>query len=163
MIVELVAEAVTSGARRDRACAVIGLSARTVARWCAEGGGEDGRAEAGLSPAHKLTVAEKAQIVAHATSPEYCDLSPGQIVPLLADKGIYVASESSFYRVLHERDMMTHREPSVAVPGLRPRDSARALPAGAAPEAGAVAAACGGGAPVSASSAEFVGEPVGLG
>src|ERR1019366_246633 len=46
-------------------------------------------------------------------------------------------------------DERRRRVPSVAVPDLRPRDVARALPAGAAPEAGAVAAASGGGAPVS--------------
>ena len=112
MILGLLDEAVDAGARRDRACVTIGLCARTVARWRAEGGGKDGRRDAGASPAHKLSEAEKATIVAHSTSSEYRDLSPRQIVPLLADKGIYVASESSFYRVLHERDLMSHREPS---------------------------------------------------
>jgi putative transposase len=112
VIAALVAEAVSAGARRDRACQTIGLCARTLTRWCAEGGGKDGRVDAGVSPAHKLTVVEKAQIVAHATSPEYRDLSPRQIVPLLADKGVYVASESSFYRVLHEHGLMSYREPS---------------------------------------------------
>ena len=112
MIVELVAEAVSAGARRERACGTIGLCARTLTRWCAEGGGKDGRADGGVSPAHKLTTAERAEIIAHATSAEYRDLPPRQIVPLLADKGVYVASESSFYRVLHEHDLMSHREPS---------------------------------------------------
>lgn len=128
MIVELVAEAVGSGARRDRACEVIGLCARTVTRWCAEGGGKDGRAEGGASPAHKLTLAERAEIVAQATSPEYCDLSPGQIVPLLADKGIYVASESSFYRVLHEHNLMSHREPSRPRTHRRPPEHVASAP-----------------------------------
>lgn len=36
-------------------------------------------------------------------------MSPCQIVPKLADKSQYVASESSFYRVLHENDMLKHR------------------------------------------------------
>ena len=63
-----------------------------------------------FAPVHKLTAAEEARIVAYATSPEYRDLSPRQIVPLLADKGVYVASESSFYRVLHENGLMSHRE-----------------------------------------------------
>ncbi len=112
MITGLVAEAVLAGARRDKACATIGLCARTLTRWCAQGGGQDGRVKGGVSPAHKLTAAERAQIVKHATSAEYCDLSPRQIVPLLADEGVYVASESSFYRVLHEQGLMSHREPS---------------------------------------------------
>lgn len=112
MIVALIDEAVLAGARRDVACNELGLSWRTVKRWRGPNGGKDARHEAGVSPAHKLTEAEKATIVAHATSPEYRELSPGQIVPLLADKGVYVASESSFYRVLHEHDLMKHREPS---------------------------------------------------
>jgi len=47
-----------------------------------------------------------------ANSPEYRDLSPKQIVPQLADKGEYVASESTFYRELHKADQIKHREPS---------------------------------------------------
>jgi transposase InsO family protein len=40
-------------------------------------------------------------------------------VPTLADRGEYIASESTFYRVLHEENMMQHRE------GARPRSSAK--------------------------------------
>ncbi len=47
-----------------------------------------------------------------ATAPEYRDLSPKQIVPQLADDGVYLGSESTFYRILHEAKMQKHREPS---------------------------------------------------
>jgi len=40
---------------------------------------------------------------------KYANLPPSQIVPILADKGIYIASESSFYRVLHKAEQVTHR------------------------------------------------------
>jgi putative transposase len=40
---------------------------------------------------------------------EYADLPPSQIVPSLADKGIYIASESTFYRVLRNENMQKHR------------------------------------------------------
>ena len=33
--------------------------------------------------------------------PEYASLPWGQIVPALADQGLYIGSESSLYRVLH--------------------------------------------------------------
>ena len=128
MILGLLDEAVTAGARREEACATIGLCARTVARWVADDGGNDRRREAGVSPAHKLSETEKAAIVAHATSPEYRDLSPRQIVPLLADKGVYVASESSFYRVLHERALMSHREPSKPRTHRRPVEHVATAP-----------------------------------
>jgi putative transposase len=35
-----------------------------------------------------------------ANEPAYAALSPSKIVPKLADEGRYIASESSFYRVL---------------------------------------------------------------
>jgi len=44
-----------------------------------------------------------------ACSPRFRDLSPKQIVPTLADEAVFVASESSFYRVLREEGQMTHR------------------------------------------------------
>ena len=128
MIVALIDEAVLAGARRDLACKALGLCGRTVGRWRGHGGGKDGRGEAGVSPGHKLTDVEKATIVAHATSPEYRELSPRQIVPLLADKGVYVASESSFYRVLHEHDLMKHREPSRPRTHRRPPEHVATAP-----------------------------------
>ena len=36
-------------------------------------------------------------------------MSPKQIVPKLADQGIYIGSESTFYRVLKEQQMINHR------------------------------------------------------
>lgn len=44
-----------------------------------------------------------------ATSKEYQDQSPWQIVASLADQGTYIACESSFYRVLKERELLAHR------------------------------------------------------
>jgi transposase InsO family protein len=57
--------------------------------------------------------------VAIATSENYRELAPSQIVPMLAEQGIYVASESSFYRVLRARRLLNHRERS------RPRQNHR--------------------------------------
>ena len=128
MIIGLVEEAVAAGARRDKACETVGLCARTLLRWRTDDGGRDGRNDAGASPAHKLTAAEEARIVAYATSPEYRELSPRQIVPLLADQGVYVASESSFYRVLHAHDLMHHREPSRPRTHRRPPEHVATAP-----------------------------------
>jgi len=41
--------------------------------------------------------------------PSYASLPPSQIVPSLADQGIYLASESSFYRVLREAGQLKNR------------------------------------------------------
>jgi transposase InsO family protein len=119
---ELIDEAVRAGAGLDAACQALGLSARTVARWRVDAGGEDGRAGPRHAPVHKLTEAERARIVETANSPEFRDLSPKQIVPLLADRGVYIASESSFYRVLREEGMMAHRNKARPTTRHRPRE-----------------------------------------
>jgi transposase InsO family protein len=41
--------------------------------------------------------------------PDYASLPPSQIVPRLADQGIYLASESTLYRVLRDADAQHHR------------------------------------------------------
>jgi putative transposase len=118
MIRMLVEEAVAGGARFGKACGVIGLPARTLQRWIHQP--VDGRRGPRRSPANKLSQRERSKIVEVATSPEYRDLSPKQIVPLLADRGTYVASESSFYRVLHDEELQ-HRRTRARSPSKRPR------------------------------------------
>ncbi len=110
MIVELVQEAVAQGARVEPACEVLGVSARSVERRRKAPGGEDRREGPKQVPVHALTDEERERIVAIATSRRFRNLSVRQVVPRLADEGIYIASESSFYRVLHEEQMMSHRE-----------------------------------------------------
>jgi transposase InsO family protein len=91
---------------------VLGLHPRTVQRWRTQGGGEDRREGPCVAPANKLSAQEKAQVLTVANSPEFRDLSPKQIVPLLAERGQYVASESTFYRVLRAEGQQKHRERS---------------------------------------------------
>ncbi|WP_145939497.1 hypothetical protein [Paenibacillus glacialis] len=40
---------------------------------------------------------------------EYKSLPPSQIVPRLVDQGIYLGSESTFYRVMHKYGQQQHR------------------------------------------------------
>ena len=47
-----------------------------------------------------------------ANSAKFRDLSPCKIVPLLADEGRYLPSESTFYRVLKDAKQLTHRHKS---------------------------------------------------
>jgi len=122
VILELVDEAVGAGARLEVVCETMGLSARTVQRWQAQDGGQDRWYGPKHAPANKLSDAEKRQIVAVANSPEYRDLSPKQIVPKLADRGIYLASEASFYRTLREQQLVNHRERSKPASAHRPSE-----------------------------------------
>lgn len=113
-------EAVAAGARQSKACEVLGLDPRTVQRWRAQGTGDDRRAGPHTAPANKLSAAERARLLEIANTPEMRDLSPKQIVPVLADRGEYVASESSFYRVLREEKQLAHRAPS-RPPAAKPK------------------------------------------
>ena len=109
LILNLVRESVEAGCRQSKACEAINISERRLQRWSSANGKEDLRRGPNTVPANKLTTTEIARIVDIAISKEYCDMSPHQIVPKLADQGIYVGSESSFYRVLKAKTLLTHR------------------------------------------------------
>lgn len=121
MILGLLDEAVAAGARIEPACEAINLTARTAQRWREDPDGDDNRAGPKAKPRHALTAEERQWVIDIANSPQYRDLSPGQIVPLLADRNLYVASESSFYRVLHDEKLMAHRGPARRAARHKPR------------------------------------------
>ena len=116
---ELIEEAVASGARLWKACEVLEISVRTYQRWAQDWRKGDGRHERTVSPANRLSEEERAAILAILTSERFRELPPSQIVPALADEGVYVASEASFYRLLREEKLLAHRESS------RPRQNSR--------------------------------------
>lgn len=111
MILGWIAEALDAGARLESVCEVIGLDVRTVQRWRGRGadGGDDRRRGPRTTPSNALSEAERANVVAIARSAEFRDATPKTIVPKLADRGVYVASESTFYRELRKVGEMTHR------------------------------------------------------
>lgn len=104
----MIEEAVIAGARRFKACETLGITLRTYQRW--QHSPTDGRPGAiRPEPAHKLTEAERASIIEIVNRPEHASLPPHQIVPRLADDGVYVASESSFYRVMKDHGQQNRR------------------------------------------------------
>jgi putative transposase len=111
MIVELVDEAVERGARFEAACATIGIAARTLQRWrgAADGLGADGRRGPNRAPKNKIGSGERAIIMTEVNSAPYRNLTPKQIVPLLADRGVYLCSESTMYRFLRQDEQLGHR------------------------------------------------------
>ncbi|CAM4513156.1 hypothetical protein MYXA107069_23965 [Myxococcus xanthus] len=78
-------------------------------RWRKPATAQDGRFGPHTRPANRLSELERRRILAVANSKEFRDISPKQIVPRLADRGEYVASEASFYRVLREAGQLAHR------------------------------------------------------
>ena len=114
MTLALVDEAQRAGARLSRICRELDLSARTVERWRVRPDGDDRRLGPHHQPAHALSAAEEKRAVEMMTSGPYAGLSPKQLVPALADRGVYAASESTLYRLrrrhgLGERRRTTER------------------------------------------------------
>jgi transposase InsO family protein len=70
----------------------------------------DGRPHADRkTPAHALSAEERERILQIANEPRFAELPPARIVPMLADEGVYIASESSFSRVLRAHGQVRHR------------------------------------------------------
>ncbi len=98
------------GARKYQAGKLLGISLRTIERWEREGSLEDKRKTRIFIPLNKLTKAEEEKVLDMANSKRFCDLPPSQIVPILAEEGIYIASESTFYRLLRKKGQLAHRQ-----------------------------------------------------
>lgn len=107
--VSLIREAVESGARKWKACEVLEINVRTCRRW-ERGAVEDGRKGAEKTVVRKLTPEERQEVIDVSCEKRFQDLSPHHIVPILAEEGRYIASESTFYRVLRAAAMVNHRE-----------------------------------------------------
>lgn len=102
----------SAGARLRQACETAGIDIRTLQRWKASEGlrSGDGRPDAARAvPRHALSQAERVQIVQVANEPRFAAVPPARIVPMLADEGVYLASASSFARVLREQGQTAHR------------------------------------------------------
>lgn len=108
MAIKYIQEALDNGARQSKACEVAGISGRTLQRWRIVGM-KDQRQTAKKTPTNKLSEFERSRIIETCNRPEFSSLAPKQIVPALADRGVYLASESSFYRILRDVDQLHHR------------------------------------------------------
>ena len=101
-----------AGARLRPACAIAGIDPRTLQRWKALDGvvRGDGRPQAVRPvPNHALSETERAHLLAVANEPRFASVPPARIVPMLADEGVYLASESTFSRVLWAHGQTAHR------------------------------------------------------
>lgn len=112
LVKQLVEEAVVNLCRRASACRELGISLRTYQRWTDEDDGvhDDGRKGCRrAAPANKLSDDERRQVLVVANSPEFASKPPSQIVPTLVDRGQYLASESTIYRILKAEKQQHHR------------------------------------------------------
>ena len=92
-IIALIEEALDARARQAAACAELDIDPHTMQRWRSSDGTiqED---QCPLTqrpaPANKLSVEERCWILTICNSEAFASLPPAQIVPRLADEGIYI-------------------------------------------------------------------------
>lgn len=124
-IMKMYHEAKDSGARQSMICQILGLTPKTIQRWdkpdklpC------DGRKARQFTPPTKITKDERQHIIRICNSTEFCEMTPNQIVPILAERACYIASERTFYRILKEENQLAHRQKSKP---KTPRNKPKAL------------------------------------
>ena len=126
---EILDTGIAAGARACKLAELLGVGLTTLQRWrrqfAGDGDGLDRRKGCHRLVSHRLTEEERQRILLTCNQPEFASLPPGQIVPILADRGLYIGSERSFYRVLHAHGQAyrrgrarLHQEPR-PVPRLR--------------------------------------------
>lgn len=122
-IAQAVETAHKAGARLWLACQIAGIELRTLQRWNVCGGLQTGDRRPGATrprPGHALSAQERERVLAVANEPRFADMPPARIVPALADEGTYIASESTFSRLLRAQGQSAHRGRSRAPRPSRP-------------------------------------------
>ena len=109
--IDAVNKANSCGARIEVISDFSGISSRTIQRWQNSADLDKRKGSHRLIP-HKLTDDEKDLIIQTSCNEEFKDLYPSEIVAKLAENGTYIASEASFYRVLKEYNLLSHRRKS---------------------------------------------------
>jgi putative transposase len=108
-----------AGARLQQVCAIAGIDARTLQRWNAHEGPTkgDGRPKAlRPTPSHALSADERTELLSVANESRFCAVPLARIVPMLADEGVYLASESTFAQVLRAHGQTAHQGPEPRYP-----------------------------------------------
>lgn len=120
-VLDILKEACQSGATQQAACKVLEITPKTLQRWKKGKKTEDGRTTRKMTPHNKLSIEEEKKILKVINQPKYAYHSPATIVPLLADEGQYIASESTMYRLLKKENQLSHRAASKARSSYKPK------------------------------------------
>ena len=101
------------------ACRVFGKSRATLHRHRHPAPRAEGpRRKPSPHPA-ELSEDEHARILAVLDSPGFADKSPGQVYTILLDRGVYLCSEASMYRLLRERGQSGDRRAQATHPAKK--------------------------------------------
>jgi putative transposase len=94
--------------RKSKACETLGITLRSVQNWHKEGI-KDKRKGSIKETSNKLSHEEEEKIIKTVCNNRFKDLTPYEIVPILAEEGIYLGSESTIYRILRKKGLLRHR------------------------------------------------------
>lgn len=112
-IVALLQEGISRGVSAKAIADLFGLATRTLRRWGlmirAQGFSRDQRKGASRHVMHRFSEEERQQVLSTVNDPRFADLTPNQIVAILAEGGIYVGSESTIYRIMRQEGLLNHR------------------------------------------------------
>lgn len=112
-MVALLQEGIRRGASAKAIAGLFGLATRTLRRWGvmirSEGFSHDRRKGAPRHVGHRFSREEREIVLATVIDPRFADLTPSQIVAILAEEGLYVGSESTIYRIMRQEGLLNHR------------------------------------------------------
>jgi putative transposase len=110
---ELLREGLKEGASAKAIADLIGICSRTLRRWGiafqAHGFSQDRRKGSPREVVHRFSAEERQHVIEIVNDPRFADLTPAQIVAILAEERIYVGSESTIYRIMRQKGLMNHR------------------------------------------------------
>ena len=127
-IIMFLDEAVKAGCRQSIICQRLGISIRSIQNW-RKSGLVDRRKGAAKEVGNKLSEKERQALIKTACCEKFRDYTPCEIVPMMAEEGKYIASESTFYRILREEELIVRKEkkPSGNMPVELKADGANRL------------------------------------
>jgi transposase InsO family protein len=110
---ELLQEGLRAGASAKAIADLIGICTRTLRRWGiafeAHGFSQDRRKGSARVVGHRFSEEERQQVLAVVNDSRFADLTPAQIVAILAEEGVYVGSESTIYRIMRQEGLLNYR------------------------------------------------------
>jgi transposase InsO family protein len=104
-------ELLDAGISQRKACRSISTSRATWNRWrktAALPSATFQLVRSGVQP-HALSAVERAEVLAVSNSERFCNTAPRAIVAALLDEGRYIASASTFYRILGAQGLVQER------------------------------------------------------
>lgn len=104
---------------RQAACRVLAVSRATFYRWCRRQTGP--RALPRPRPASRqgLSAGERQTVLDTLNSERFLDQAPAQIAARLLDEGVYLCSERTMYRILHDAKEVRERRNQLRHPEYR--------------------------------------------